>query len=254
MVKGFNSFRRWFSGYEEQYTIIGGTACDLLMTEEELEFRATKDIDLVLIVEALTAEFGNRFWQYIQRAGYEHRNKSTNEPQFYRFTKPRSTEYPAMIELFSRKVDVISLPEGAVLTPIPVDEEVSSLSAILLDENYYQFLREGRMTLDGVPVLKAEYLIPFKAKAWLDLTARKAAGEQVDSKNIRKHKNDVFRLTALLRADTKVNVSGTIYEDMQMFLEAISKETLDMKSLGMRGRSQKELIERIAGVYEKAER
>lgn len=61
MVKGFNSFRRWFSGYEEQYTIIGGTACDLLMTEEELEFRATKDIDLVLIVEALTAEFGARF-------------------------------------------------------------------------------------------------------------------------------------------------------------------------------------------------
>lgn len=254
MVKGFNSFRQWFSGYEEQYTIIGGTACDLLMTEEELEFRATKDIDLVLIVEALTAEFGNRFWQYIREAGYEHRNKSTGEPQFYRFTKPRSTEYPAMIELFSRKMDAIPLPEGAVLTPIPVDEEVSSLSAILLDEEYYQFLREGRMTLDGVPVLKAEYLIPFKAKAWLDLVARKAAGEPVDSKNIRKHKNDVFRLTALLRADTKINVSGAVYEDMQMFLEAISKETLDMKSLGMRGRSQQELIERIAGVYEKAER
>lgn len=250
MVKGFRSFRDWFAGYEEQYTIIGGTACDLLMTEEELEFRATKDIDLVLIVEALTAEFGNCFWQYIQRAGYEHRNKSTNAPQFYRFTKPNNPEYPAMIELFSRRLDAIPLPENAVLTPIPVDEEVSRLSAILLDEDYYQFMREGRMTLDGVPVLKAEYLIPFKAKAWLDLTARKAAGEQVDSKNIRKHKNDVFRLTVLLRADSKVKLSGTVYVDMREFLQKISAEKIDMKSLGMRGRSQSELIERIAAVYE----
>ena len=37
------------------------------------------------------------------------------------------------------------------------------------------------------------YLIPFKAKAWMDLTDRRAAGEHVDSKNIKKHKNDVFR-------------------------------------------------------------
>ena len=29
----------------------------------------------------------------------------------------------------------------------------------------------------GVTVLDAAYLIPFKAKAWMDLTDRKAAGE-----------------------------------------------------------------------------
>ena len=52
MVRGIDSFRDWFQGYEDQYAIIGGTACDLLMTDEGLDFRATKDIDLVLIVEA----------------------------------------------------------------------------------------------------------------------------------------------------------------------------------------------------------
>ncbi len=56
MVRGIDSFRDWFRGYEDQYVIIGGTACDLLMTEEGLDFRATKDIDLVLIVEAGDAE------------------------------------------------------------------------------------------------------------------------------------------------------------------------------------------------------
>lgn len=51
MVTGFESFKRWFSEYSEQYTIIGGTACDLLMSEEGMDFRATRDIDMVLIVE-----------------------------------------------------------------------------------------------------------------------------------------------------------------------------------------------------------
>lgn len=50
MVTGIESFREWFKEFEDQYVIIGGTACDILMTEEGLDFRATKDIDLVLIV------------------------------------------------------------------------------------------------------------------------------------------------------------------------------------------------------------
>ena len=137
MVKGFDSFKTWFHGFEEQYTIIGGTACDILMADEGLNFRATKDIDLVLIVEALTAEFGRRFWAYIQKAEYQHCSKSTGLPQFYRFSRPKSDAYPAMIELFSRKVDVIALPDNAVLTPLPIDEGISSLSAILLDDDYY---------------------------------------------------------------------------------------------------------------------
>ena len=44
-------------------------------------------------------------------------------------------------------------------------------------------------------------LIPFKAKAWLDLKERKLNGDQVDSKNIKKHKNDVFRLALLITAN-----------------------------------------------------
>ena len=53
MVRGIDSFRDWFRGYEGQYAIIGGTACDLLMSEEGLDFRATNDIDLVLIIERI---------------------------------------------------------------------------------------------------------------------------------------------------------------------------------------------------------
>ena len=34
MVTGIDRFREWFRGYEDQYAIIGGTACDLLMSED----------------------------------------------------------------------------------------------------------------------------------------------------------------------------------------------------------------------------
>lgn len=60
-VIGIEKFKEYFSGYEDQYVIIGGTACELLMENEELDFRATKDIDIVIILESLTKEFGKIF-------------------------------------------------------------------------------------------------------------------------------------------------------------------------------------------------
>lgn len=41
MVQGITNFKKRFRGYENQYVIIGGTACDLIMESEELPFRAT---------------------------------------------------------------------------------------------------------------------------------------------------------------------------------------------------------------------
>lgn len=249
MVKGFESFKAWFQGYEEQYTIIGGTACDILMAEEGMNFRATKDIDLVLIVEAMTADFGRRFWGYILEAEYQHCNKSTGVPQFYRFSQPKSDAYPTMIELFSRRVDAIDLPDDAVLTPLPIDEDISSLSAILLDDDYYSFLRSGRVQVDGVTVLGPEYLIPFKAKAWLDLSERKSKGEQVDSKNVKKHRNDVFRLTDLIDPEQRIATPETVWQDMNKFIEAMHKDQVDLKQLGIVGRKQEDILEELLRVY-----
>ena len=70
-----------------------------------------------------------------------------------------------MIEIFSRRPDFMILEDDAVLTPLPIDDEISSLSAILLNEAYYELLKTGRMMIDGIPVLNPTCLIPFKAKA-----------------------------------------------------------------------------------------
>lgn len=218
------------------------------MTEEGLDFRATKDIDLVLIIEALDVNFGKKFWEYVKQAGYEYCNKSSGVPQFYRFSHPISNQYPTMIELFTRKLDAIQLPEDTVITPLPIDEDISSLSAILLDD-YYEFLKQGKVIVNGVTVLDAAYLIPFKAKAWLDLTDRKTSGEHVDSKNIKKHKNDVFRLTELIDPTIKITVPQQVQTDIQEFVQRMQNENIDLKQLGLVGRTKDQILKEIKDLY-----
>ncbi len=50
MVHGIEVFREYFKEYSHQYVLIGGTACDILLDDLGSSFRATKDLDIVLII------------------------------------------------------------------------------------------------------------------------------------------------------------------------------------------------------------
>ena len=65
MVGGLNKFKDYFLEYKEQYVLIGGAACDIIMEDFDSSFRATKDLDIVLIIVALTPEFGRAFWKFV---------------------------------------------------------------------------------------------------------------------------------------------------------------------------------------------
>lgn len=233
MVKGLRLFREHFAELGGQYVLIGGTAAALAMADAGLEFRATKDLDIVLHIEALTPTFGSAFWNFVEEGRYEVRQASdTGKPVLYRFQQPASSGFPAMLELFCRAPEGIYLAEGAHLTPIPFEEAVASLSAILLDDEYYAFIINGRRNIDGLPWIGAEQLIPLKAYAWLDLNARKTAGEKVDSRDIRKHGNDVIRLSQLLTPDTQVALVPRIAAHLDRFLVGlIADGTHDPKEL-----------------------
>jgi hypothetical protein len=57
----------------------------------------------VLHIEALIPAFGAAIWTFVKRGAYEIRQASeTGKPVLYRFPKPSSSEFPAMIELFCR--------------------------------------------------------------------------------------------------------------------------------------------------------
>lgn len=170
MVRGFEIFREYFAGHADQFVLIGGSAATLAMEQSGLEFRATKDLDIVLHVEVLSLSFGQVFWRFIEAGGYEVRQaRDTGKPVFYRFRKPADERFPAMLELFCRAPEGIPLAQGSQLTPIPIDEAAASLSAILLDAAYYEFILAGRREVGGLPWVGEDRLIPLKASAWLDL-------------------------------------------------------------------------------------
>jgi len=219
------------------------------MEDVGLEFRATKDLDIVLHVEALDEDFVSAFWRFIDQGGYQNRQRSTGKDLFYRFHSPRNQTFPTMIELFSRIPDFVKLAGDAHLTPIPTDEATASLSAILLDDDYYHFTHSGKQEIGGISVLQASHLIPLKARAWLDLIASKQAGIGVDEKNIRKHKNDVLRLYQLLTPTTHISMPPPLKEDMKSFLELIIKQPVDVKHLGLKQTSFEEVLQNLKQIY-----
>ena len=246
MVKGLDTFRKYFEGYENQYVLIGGAACDIIFESNDTSFRATRDLDMVLIVEALTPQFGEKFWEFIRDGRYRNKATSAGKPQFYRFDKPENESFPKMVELFCRSE--FELREITGITPIHIDDTVSSLSAILLNEDYYNVLIKGKIVANGLSVLRPEYLILFKAKAYLDLRQRKENGETVDSNDIKKHKKDVLRIASELLLDRAVDLPVSVKADIDTFVELLEKEPFDdnlLKNSGLRNQEVMDVLRRV---------
>jgi len=218
-INGLNKFREFFAQHENNYVLIGGMACAIIFDEVGEDFRATRDLDIVLIVENINDEFGKKLWDFIKNAEYDI-EFGQEKKCFYRFKNPKNTDFPKMIELFSRNQN-ITLPEDVHLIPIHVSDEISSLSAILLNDDYYQFMITGKRVIDGISVLDEKYLIPFKAKAWCELIERKKQGEEGQSRHIKKHCKDIDSLVSLLPPDERIELSGMVKTDMQAFVEDI---------------------------------
>lgn len=218
-INGLNKFREVFEKYKDNYVLIGGTACAVIFDEIGGSFRATKDLDIVLIAENIDDDFGEKLWGFIKDAGYTI-ECSQEKKCFYRFKKPKSSGFPGMIEFFSRNEN-ISVPDDVHLIPIHISDEISSLSAILLNDDYYQFMLKGKRVIDGISVLDERYLIPFKAKAWCDLSERRRQGEEGLSKHIKKHCRDIANLVGLLSPNERVELSGMVKTDMQTFVDDI---------------------------------
>lgn len=246
---GLDRFREYFAGQEAQYVLIGGAACDILMAEQGLEFRNTKDLDVVLCVEAIDPTFAKRFWAFIEAGGYENRQKGETK-QFYRFDKPKVEGFPKQIELFSRQPEGVVLDGEPHLTPIPLGEDVASLSAILLNTPYYDALIAGTRLVDGVRILDEGLIIPFKARAHLDMVERRDAGGQVDSKEIIKHRNDVFRLLQVFDATRHVELPEVLKTDLQTFAAAVEADPdFDPKPLSVGLKIKAEALDRLRSAF-----
>jgi hypothetical protein len=231
MVRGLEIFRGHFRGFEQAYALIGGTACDAWMTRSGLSFRRTKDLDIVLVVEDVSPPFVERFREFVDDGSYEVRQRqATGSREFHRFVKPKTAQYPFMLELFSRTPEGIVLFDDQRIVPVTLEEAVASLSAILMDDDYYQLVVDNRYEDDGLSLVGVGGLIPLKARAWLDLTRRKDEGRDVDEDDIRKHRNDVFRLALTLAGDGD-EVALAVGRDLREFLAAFPDDAEDWNAI-----------------------
>jgi len=232
MVRGIDVFRSFFRDFSDNYILIGGAACDEHLNEAGLTFRATKDLDIILIVEAINQEFIKHFWEFVKAGGYEEKQKSEGDRKYYRFFQPAKNDYPFQLELFARNPDLLDLAEDTTLTPIPIDEDLSSLSAILMNDDYYSLTLNNSEVSDDLHLATIKTLICLKAKAFLDLKNRKENGEKIDGNDIKKHKNDVIRLTALLSEDDIQVLPDSIEGDLREFLKMLEDEPTDFRAIG----------------------
>lgn len=230
MVNGLDVFAEKFRDCLDSFIIVGGTACSLAMNEAGIGFRATNDIDMIVIAENMSSNFGRTFWDFIREGGYNSW-KFNDITHFFRFDNPSDSHYPKMIELFSRKQNFIPNDMVGKYTPLFISDEISSLSAILLDDTYYHFLKTGSEMVNNLPILKPIYLIAFKAKAHVDLTKKHSEGMHINERDLKKHKNDIFRLVQLLNQNETIEVEDSVKIDMQNFFDLIGNDSIDMKAL-----------------------
>ena len=154
-----------------------------------------------------------------------------------------------MIELFSKAENTLRSEDAGPCIPLPLGDDISSLSAILLNEEYYSMLLNGKIVLSDISILSHTYLIPFKAKAWLDYRDRRADGQHVDEKDIRKHKNDIIRLATLLTGTEQCELPKPVQHDIALFIDSLRSEPVNLKTLKIPGIRFEDILTVLSKVY-----
>lgn len=102
---------------------------------------------------------------------------------------------------------------------------------------------------NGISVLRPEYIILFKAKAYLDLWMRKDLGEKVDSGDVKKHKKDVLRIASELMLEKVEELPRTVDTDIHSFIELLEQEPFDQNSLKRYGLKNEDIVELLKRVF-----
>lgn len=221
MVTGFDVFREAMSQFADNFVVIGGTACDVSLANTGRTRHATKDIDVIVIVENLSAEFIRAFWQFVRQAGYKigKRENMSGEIVYalYRFNRPEKEGYPWQIELLARRSDLLD-DSALKIEPLKIEDSQYCLSAIVMDDDLYRFVVQHSEMREGLRMADEYALVCMKMVAYLNMKRDKESGQSVDENDIKKHRRDVFNLLATGKMNDSVAVCKSIYDTYHDFI------------------------------------
>lgn len=83
----------------------------------------------------------------------------------------------------------------------------------------------------------------------LDLKKRKENGERIDSRNIKKHKNDILRIATEFVMEQIETLPADIHSDIKEFLSMLETEPFEANLLKEYDLSNKEVTARLRQIY-----
>ena len=239
IVSGIQQFERAFAPFSDSFIVIGGSACRAVLSDGPIQPRRTRDIDMVLVLENVGKDFISAFWKFIKEGGYKFASRKNAEGEvkyvFYSFVGG-SDGYPSQIEILSKPVGGIGQPADYHIEYIEIDEDYSHLSAIILNPDYYAYLTTHYVVREGIRYASPDSLICLKTLAYMNLNAERAAGKQVNSDDLKKHRRDVMMAVASLDPTEVFEVSAHIKEVLISFAQAIAEPEISQSitaSLGV---------------------
>lgn len=230
-VQGLKHFTDYFRDLNEQFVIIGGVATSYFLLENDLVGRRTRDIDLVVLANP-NLDFADRLRDYITLGRFQVESDAGGNARNYRFRNPEIDEFPKQIEIFSNAPIALALREGQQIVPFITSPGLESLSAILMDENYFALVKATSVIREGMPLLSSDGLVPLKVRAFLDLEERRRNGERIDKTDVRKHRNDVLRLAQTFGLE-RFEIPESIKNDLRLFISHSEIKMLDSATVSV---------------------
>jgi hypothetical protein len=191
-----------------------------------LEFRPTDDFDIVIVSENLQQGFGVALKQFIRDGEYlVQKRQSNDKPTFFKFLSPKDETFPSKLELATVK-PFDNWQWNFV--PLNAGDAKSSLSAILFEKDFYNFILNNSSIIHGISTMRLEGLIPLKCLAYLELFQQENPSPKVLA-NINKHKQDIFHLAEAL-PNTQFALPPEVAEITENALNLIASTTHNEQS------------------------
>jgi hypothetical protein len=219
---GLSHFEHYFRELKENYVVVGGFATIMLLDREiDDHGKATYDIDLVLLTTSST-QMAGKIKSYVREGEYTIQKGQQDEYQYFRFVDPKVNGFAKEIELFASEGYGIELDEDQRIIPIDPEEGLYSLSAIMLDKEYLEMIKNNIVNIDGIPCSNSQATMLLKMAAMYDLYHR-------EDKKWKKHRRDILKLALLLTGEERIVLIGRMIEDMNFFVGHL--DTLTSKKI-----------------------
>lgn len=201
--------------------------------------KATFDIDLVLLTNN-SVEISQRIKQYINDGEYKIQIGEKDQYKYYRFIEPQKENFAKEIELFASNENDLELDDSQRIIPVDPEEGLYSLSAIMLDPEYFEMIKNNVDKTGRAPYTNAQATMMLKMSAFYDLRSR-------NDKKWKKHRRDILKLALTLTGEEEIKLTGRMKQDFDSFTTHLNDE-VDQKMIKGFGDELPIVKEQVLGI------